>query len=65
MASGKVDIRIMKHTDKARLRFYDVYPEQLELILAAIERAREGTGSINDTVALEAICMHFLSSYKE
>ena len=65
MTSGKVDIRTMKRTEKARLRFYNVYPEQSEIILAALEKARESTGSKHDTVALEAICIHFLSSYHE
>ena len=63
MAKGRVDIRVMKHTQKARLRFYNAYPDSVEIILAALELARHETGSLYDTVALEAICMHFLSSY--
>ena len=63
MAKGRVDIRVMKKTDKARLRFYNVYPELLHTILAALELARQEAGTHSDTVALDAICMHFLSTY--
>ncbi len=63
MAKGRVDIRVMKNTDKARLRFYNVFPDLLETILAALEWARQEAGTHSDTVALEAICMHFLATY--
>lgn len=64
MANGRVDIRVMKRTGKARLRFYDVYPGHLEMVLAALEMAREDSGTHSDTVALDAICTHFLVSYQ-
>ena len=62
MSKGKVDIRTCNRNGKARLRFYDVAPDHLEMIKQALQVAREQTGSEHDTVALEAICMHFLSS---
>ncbi len=61
MAKGRVNIRTNHSTGKARLRFYDVYPEQVETVLAALEKARQITGSYSDTVGLEAICMDFLA----
>jgi len=62
MAKGRVNIRTNQTTGKARLRFYEVYPEQSETILAALDKARDITRSQSDTVALEAICMDFLAS---
>jgi len=60
MAKGRVDVRIMKKTGKARLRFYDVYPELLETILIALEKARNEGNTHSDTVALSSICMDFI-----
>lgn len=62
MANGRVDIRVMKQTGKARLRFYDVYPELLETILTALEKARAEGGTHSDTVALSYICMDFIAT---
>jgi len=61
---GKVDIRTMKRTGKARLRFYGVAPDHLEIILEALKLAREEFNTEYDTVALDSICMHFLNSQK-
>lgn len=63
MGSGKVDVRIMQRNAKARLRFYNVAPDQLEVIMNALEIARNELGTGHDTVALDAICIHFLSTF--
>ena len=62
MSSGRVDIRTIKRTGKARLRFYGVAPDHLEMILAALEVARKDLNTEFDTVALEGICMHYLNT---
>jgi len=62
MSSGRVDIRTIKRTGKARLRFYAVAPEHLEIILAALETARKDLDTEFDTVALEGLCMHYLNT---
>ena len=62
MANGRVDVRTMKKTGKARLRFYDVYPELLETIFAALAKARKEGNTHSDTVALSYICMDFIST---
>ena len=62
MARGRVDIRINKKTGKARLRFFDGYPELVETILIALEKAREEGNTHSDTVALSYICMAFIAT---
>ena len=62
MASGKVDIRTNQKTGKARMRFYGVCADQLEIILPALDHARSELGTAHDTVALEGICLGYLSS---
>ena len=62
MAHGKVDVRVNEKTGKARLRFYSVAPDQLELILTALEHIRKEVGTIHDTVALELMALGYLSS---
>src|ERR1700741_3652904 len=57
MASGKVDIPTNQKTGKSRLRFYGAAPEQVEIIMAALEQVRQERGTAHDTVALEAMCM--------
>ena len=59
---GKVDVRVMKNSEKARLRFYNVYPDQLETIQIALEKARTEAPTHSDTVALEMICLDFIST---
>jgi hypothetical protein len=59
--SGKVDVRFSKSTGKFRLRFHGVAPDQKETILLALERARSELETEYDAVALEAICMNYLS----
>lgn len=62
MANGKVDVRISQRRKTARLRFYDVYTDQITTIQTALEQARQDAGTAHDTVALDAICMHYLST---
>jgi hypothetical protein len=63
MSSGRVDLRTMKRTGKTRLRFYNVYPDQLETVQTALRIARRESGTEHDTVALESICIHFLTTF--
>jgi hypothetical protein len=65
MAAGRVDVRMMKHSGKARLRFYGVAPDHLETILKALAMAREELNTEYDTVALEAICLLFIMDKAE
>jgi hypothetical protein len=44
-----------------RLRFYHSHDDQIETIELALERARQEMGTEFDVVALEAICMNYLS----
>lgn len=60
-SSGKVDVRFSDSTGKYRLRFYAVAPDHRETILNALKRARSELGTEYDSVALEAICMNYLS----
>lgn len=48
------------HRGRGRLRFHGVTPDQMETILAALERARSELATRHDTVALEAICMDYI-----
>ena len=60
MSSGKADVRITKRNGKARIRFYGVAPDHLDMIQLALKEAREQLNTEYDTVALEAICLDFL-----
>lgn len=62
MANGKVDVRTNQVSGKARMKFYRLAPEQLEIIQAALEQARLELGTNYDSVALEGICLSFLNS---
>ena len=64
MPSGKVDIRFNEKTGKARLRFYGVAPDQLELILCALKHVREELQTEHDTVALEGLALSYLGTPK-
>jgi len=44
-----------------RLRFYHVHADQIETIQPALEGARRELGTEFDAVALEALCMNYLS----
>lgn len=44
-----------------RLRFYHAHDDQVEIIELTLDRAREQMGTEFDVVALEAICMNYLS----
>jgi hypothetical protein len=59
--TGRVDLRFNVKTGKYRMRFHGVAPDQKETILAALERACAEASSTFDSVALEAICMNYLS----
>ena len=60
---GKVDVRITQRDGKARLRFYGINPDQLEIIRLALEKARQELNTAFDSVAFEAICGYFLMDH--
>lgn len=62
MSNGKVDVRVTQKTGKARLRFYGVAPDQLQVILLALAQARKELGTEHDTVALENVMAGYLGS---
>jgi hypothetical protein len=45
----------------SRLRFYHAHDDQIEIIERSLDRAREEIRTEFDVVALEAICMNYLS----
>ena len=53
---------ISKDRGYSRLRFLHLYPEQVETILIALSHAREELDTQYDSVALDAICMHYLAN---
>lgn len=59
---GAVDVRHSKRTGRARLRFYEVALDQLSTIELALAQARVELDTPWDSVALEAICMTYLST---
>ena len=54
---ARVDVR---KNGKYRLRINCVHEDQLELILMALEKARKGSNTQYDAVALTNICVEFL-----
>ena len=61
--NGRVNTKFNPKRGYHRFRFYPVYPDQAETILQALAVAREASGTKFDSVALENICMHFLSTF--
>jgi hypothetical protein len=59
---GRVNVHPNKGRGYSRLRFLHIYPEQVETILDALSFAREELGTEYDSVALDAICMHYLAN---
>ena len=57
---SKTDLRALK-SGKVRFRF-PVYPNQAEIIRAALEKAKKEAGTEYDAVAFERICLSYLSS---
>ena len=44
-----------------RMRVYSLHDDQIDVIKAALEKAREESETPYDSVALTNICMHYLS----
>ena len=75
MSRGRVEIRSTATTRKSaalnqskrnslfRLRFYGIDQDRLDTILRALRIARLDSGTEFEAVALENICLHFLSTY--
>jgi hypothetical protein len=59
---GRVHVRPCKNRGYSRLRFMHVYPDQVESILQALSLTREELDTEYDSVALEAICLHYLAN---
>ena len=49
-----------KTGDTQRLRIYSLHDEQVEIIKAALEKARKEAETQYDSVALTNICMYYL-----
>ena len=56
---GKARVDVRKN-GKFRLRFNCVHEDQLELILLALEKARDESDTQYDAVALTNICVEYL-----
>ena len=63
MGKGRVNVHYNKKRNCHRFRFQPIYPDQAETILHCLAIAREDGETEYDTVALDYICMHFLSTY--
>jgi hypothetical protein len=63
MSNGKVDKRFSEARGKYRLRFHSVAPDHAENILAALGHARRELGTEFDSVALDGICTHYLTTF--
>ena len=61
--NGRVHTRYNAKRGYHRFGFRPVHPDQAETILQALAIAREARGTEFDAVALEDICLHFLSTF--
>jgi len=59
---GKVNIRYNTKRKTYRVRFSPLHRDQLEVILLALEMARKEANTEYDSVALDCICLHFLTN---
>lgn len=62
MSAKRMDVRRMQRTSKSRIRFYDVFDDQLPQIRAALDKARDEMETDHDSQALEMICVHYLAN---
>jgi hypothetical protein len=62
MTTGRVDKRFNEARGKYRFRFHAIAPDHAETILLALEHARGELGTQFDSVALDAICQHYLAT---
>ena len=60
---GRVNVRYNAKRDSYRYRFQPIYRDQATTINLALAIAREDGNTEYDSVALDYICMHFLSTY--
>jgi len=58
-----VGISTSKRNSLHRLRFYGIDQERLDTILTALKLAKAECGTKFDSIALDAICMHFISTF--
>lgn len=59
---SRLHIRTNQKRGTSRLRFTSLHPDQLEIIVPALEKAREESGTEFYSVALTNICQHYLST---
>jgi hypothetical protein len=64
MSKGKVDIRKSQRDGRYRLRFYGLGADQVDTILLALKSARLESNTEYDSVALDRVALHFLSTYQ-
>ena len=60
---GRVNVRLNAKRNTYRYRFQPIHPDQATTINLALKIAREGGETEFDSVALEYICMNFLSTF--
>ena len=58
---GRVNVRYNAKRDTYRFRFLSVHPDQAATILDALALARDESQTEYDTVALDGICLNYLS----
>ena len=58
---GKVNIRRNDKRGTSRLRFSPAHDDQLDIVLAALNKARAVSGSEYDMVALTGICLQYIN----
>ena len=58
---GKVNVRHNYKRGTSRLRFYPAHKDQLDVVLAALKKARATSDTEYDMVALTYICLQYLS----
>jgi len=61
---GRVNVRYNAKRDSYRYRFQPIYRDQATTINLALEFARGDLNTEYDSVALENICLYFLSTYE-
>ena len=59
---GRANWRYNTRRKKFRMRITSIYPDNHEVIDAALEKARREGNTDYDAVALTYICLHYLSS---
>ena len=59
---GRINSKYNKHRDKYRIRLSGVHPDQYEVIMAALAKARIESDTEYDSVALTNSCVHYMGT---